>query len=342
MTTLTCKTRISELSVKFILERALGNYESILLSAGADKTMLQKNRPCPWCGGKDRFSYTDKFGKGDSFCRQCGYHNGIDLLMRLKNFNYGEALRYIASYLNLPLHEEKSVQAKVRRKQSQPVEEIWAASHPILPEDSAYAYLRSRGIKGDLPLSLRASDCLRYAQLSEQEHTWASSFFEGMVAEVVNSDGKRVNLHRTFLQGGRKAPVETVKKVLSQDVSGCVIRLGAIREDGVLGLAEGIETALSASELFNVPVWSVIAAFNFKNFVPPQEVRSVILFADADLNFVGQREAYSAAAELRRRYPELDIEVRLPSAVGCDWNDVLLAQTSNEARDKKAVIRALA
>lgn len=337
-----CKTRISEPSVKFILDRSLGHYESILLSAGADKAMLQKNRACPWCGGEDRFSYTDKFGKGDCYCRQCGYHNGIDLLMLLKHFNYGDALRYIASFLNLPLHEESSVRLSQKKPRALPVDEIWASAHPISPEDSAFAYLRSRCIMGEIPSSLKALDALRYAQMSEEEGTWESAFYEGMIAEIVNSDGQRVNLHRTYLKGGRKAPVKNVKKVLSHDVSGCAIRLGAIREDGVLGLAEGIETALSASELFGVPVWSVIAAFNFKNFFPPKGVRKLILFADSDANFVGQREAFSAAAELRRRYPELGIEVRFPDAVGCDWNDVLLARVSQERAANPAILRASA
>ncbi|MFQ7479504.1 MAG: toprim domain-containing protein, partial [Parasutterella excrementihominis] len=53
-------------------------------------------------------------------------------------------------------------------------------------------------------------------------------------------------------------------------------------------ISEGIETALSASELFGVPVWSVVAAFNFRNFVPPKSVRRIIIFGDSDKNFIGQ------------------------------------------------------
>ena len=56
-----------------------------------------KNLECPWCAGVDRFSYTDKFGKGDSFCRHCGYHSGVDLLMKIKNFGYVDALRFMAA-----------------------------------------------------------------------------------------------------------------------------------------------------------------------------------------------------------------------------------------------------
>ena len=146
------------------------------------------------------------------------------------------------------------------------------------------------------------------------------------MAEIVNSEGHRVSLHRTYLDKGRKAPVKAVKKVLGKELSGCAVRLAETDESGVLGLAEGIETALSASELFGVPVWSVVAAFNFRNFVPPKSVRRIIIFGDSDKNFIGQREAYAGAAEIKQRHPDIEVEVRLPEQSGSDWNDVLMAQ----------------
>lgn len=146
------------------------------------------------------------------------------------------------------------------------------------------------------------------------------------MAEIVNSEGDRVSLHRTYLDKGRKAPVKAVKKVLGKELSGCAVRLAETDESGVLGLAEGIETALSASELFGVPVWSVVAAFNFRNFVPPKSVRRIIIFGDSDKNFIGQREAYAGAAEIKQRHPDIEVEVRLPEQSGSDWNDVLMAQ----------------
>lgn len=249
----THKLRISQSTVNTILSRAQGHYKSILLSAGADETIFKtKNLECPWCAGVDRFSYTDKFGKGDSFCRHCGYHSGVDLLMKIKNFGYVDALRFMARFLNLPIHEEKTYRVTKTHEQPSPVEEVWAASHALGERDSAYVYLRSRGLKKCFPAALRASNRLRYAQLSEDGRSWDHSFYEGLVAEIVNSEGHRVSLHRTYLDKGRKAPVKAVKKVLGKELSGCAVRLAETDESGVLGLAEGIETALSASELFGV------------------------------------------------------------------------------------------
>lgn len=323
----THKLRISQSTVNTILSRAQGHYKSILLSAGADEMIFKtKNLECPWCAGVDRFSYTDKFGKGDSFCRHCGYHSGVDLLMKIKKFGYVDALRFMARFLNLPIHEEKTYRVTKTREQPSPVEEVWAASHALGEKDSAYAYLRSRGLTKCFPAALRASNRLRYAQLSEDGRSWDHSFYEGLVAEIVNSEGDRVSLHRTYLDKGRKAPVKAVKKVLGKGLSGCAVRLAETDESGVLGLAEGIETALSASELFGVPVWSVVAAFNFRNFVPPKSVRRIIIFGDSDKNFIGQREAYAGAAEIKQRHPDIEVEVRLPEQSGSDWNDVLMAQ----------------
>jgi putative DNA primase/helicase len=42
----------------------------------------------------------------------------------------------------------------------------------------------------------------------------------------------------------------------------------------VLGIAEGIETALSASILFNVPVWAALTEGLLQEWVPPPDVRT--------------------------------------------------------------------
>lgn len=57
----------------------------------------------------------------------------------------------------------------------------------------------ARGLKKCFPAALRASNRLRYAQLSEDGRSWDHSFYEGLVAEIVNSEGHRVSLHRTYL-----------------------------------------------------------------------------------------------------------------------------------------------
>ena len=57
--------------------------------------------------------------------------------------------------------------------------------------------------------------------------------------------------------------------------------------DDVLGLAEGIETALAAHEIFGIPVWAAISANGVLSFEPPHSVKRLEIFGDNDSNFVG-------------------------------------------------------
>jgi putative DNA primase/helicase len=86
-----------------------------------------------------------------------------------------------------------------------------------------------------------------------------------------------------------------------------------------MGIAEGIETALSASVLFNVPVWAAISAPLLKKWRPPPRVEKVIIFGDNDENYTGQEAAYSLARALAN---DVEVEVKIPSIPGWDWNDV--------------------
>ena len=52
---------------------ARGRWKAILLAAGVSEELLAKqNKPCPACGGTDRFSFLDRDGDGTYFCRGCG------------------------------------------------------------------------------------------------------------------------------------------------------------------------------------------------------------------------------------------------------------------------------
>ena len=50
------------------------------------------NRPCPICGGRDRFTYFSKEPGGRWYCRACGWGDGIDLVMRATNRTFPETL----------------------------------------------------------------------------------------------------------------------------------------------------------------------------------------------------------------------------------------------------------
>ncbi len=99
---------------------------------------------------------------------------------------------------------------------------------------------------------------------------------------------------------------------------GAAIRLGPAGD--VLGIAEGIETALSASALFSVPCWAAVSAAMLAAWQPPPEAKRIIIFGDNDPSYAGQAAVYALARRLRS--DERVVEVQIPAEVGADWNDV--------------------
>jgi hypothetical protein len=58
-----------------------GQWRSILPCLGIPATSLDgKHHPCPACGGKDRFRFTDRHGDGDYYCSGCDPGKGIGLV----------------------------------------------------------------------------------------------------------------------------------------------------------------------------------------------------------------------------------------------------------------------
>ncbi len=79
-------------------EIASGRWVGILSAFGlSEKTLSGKHCPCPVCGGKDRFRFDNKNGKGTFYCSGCGAGNGVDLVMKLKGWSFKEAAKEIQS-----------------------------------------------------------------------------------------------------------------------------------------------------------------------------------------------------------------------------------------------------
>ena len=62
-----------------ITTQAVGKWQSIFSSLGID-VGNGKHCPCPVCGGKDRFRFDNKDGRGTYICNQCGSGDGLELI----------------------------------------------------------------------------------------------------------------------------------------------------------------------------------------------------------------------------------------------------------------------
>lgn len=77
------KERIKNIDWKNVYQQECSN---IILKAN-------KNQPCPACGGKDRFHLRETFKvDGYYYCRNCGNGDGIDLIQKINNCNFNQAM----------------------------------------------------------------------------------------------------------------------------------------------------------------------------------------------------------------------------------------------------------
>ena len=191
---------------------------------------------------------------------------------------------------------------------------LWSAGVSVGRDNPAGMYLFNRGLDAKPNKSLRFVDGVF--------HSTGSDKFPVMVAKICDAEGNPINLHITYLtRDGHKADVSPSRRIMSGTLpKGSAIRLGPVAE--VMGIAEGIETALSASAMYDIPVWSSINANGLSNWSPPSGVKKVMIFADNDESFTGQKHSYDLANRLKC-VNKLDVEVLMPESVGYDWNDVL-------------------
>lgn len=130
--------------------------------------------------------------------------------------------------------------------------------------------------------------------------------------------GEPVGIHRTALRddgsGKRVMPEGIPQKMMLGTASNAAVMLEP--SAAVMGIAEGIETALSARRIFGIPVWALLSASGISTCPIIPGVGRLIIFADHDK--VGLEAAYKCAERYSRA--GIDGDIRYPSIVGEDWN----------------------
>lgn len=293
---------------------AQGRWRSILPALGVSTDYLSgKHGPCPICkDGKDRFRFDDKGQKGTWFCGHCGAGDGVKLLMLVNGWDFKEAVAEISRIAGVsPVESAKAERSAEDR--SRAMNAIWGQGKAIQADSAAFRYLHGRTGLSAFCGDLRAITGMAHCAPAKTTHP-------GLLALVRDRAGKAVNIHRTYLTAaGAKAALDDSKKLMEGAVPpGSAVRLFPPAE--IMGVAEGIETALSVQALFGVPTWATLSDNRLATWAPPAGCRSVIVFGDRDRSFAGQAAAYALAKRLRTE--KFDVEVRLPEVVGMDWNDV--------------------
>jgi putative DNA primase/helicase len=294
-------------------DRAQGRWAGILPTLGIRESFLTgRHGPCPLCGGKDRWRWDNLEGRGTWICSKCGAGDGIALVMQKHGWDFRQAAKQIETIIgSAPANVPKP--GRSDRDKRDAMNKLWRLSKPVDADDPVGRYLYRRVGLTSFP------SCLRTAHDSRYQSDYPS-FHPAMIAMVTGPDGAPSTLHRTYLTNdGRKAPVTEPRRLMPGIIAkGAAIRLGPAGD--VLGIAEGIETALSATALFGVPCWAAVSAAMLAAWQPPTEAKRIIVFGDNDPNYAGQSVAYALARRLGS--DEQVVEVQIPTEVGADWNDV--------------------
>ena len=207
--------------------------------------------------------------------------------------------------------------AKPQRDLAEYARELWHQAQPIEGTLAERYLLAHRCIEITLPPSLRFHPRIKVPR----EQLW----FPALVAAVSGADHKILAVQVLWLDPSTaaKAAIKPQRRTYGALDRGAV-RLGACSD--TLGLAEGIETALSAQQLTGVVTWATLGAARLDRVQIPRGVEWVHIFGDEDK--AGYAKAKAAAARLSRR---LLVRLRWPPHAHKDWNDALRAKMGGAA-----------
>lgn len=294
---------------------------------------------CPVHGGTDGFRlFSDYVQTGGGVCNTCGVQaTGAAMLAWVTKAPLTDIVAKLQRWLQNPAAVELAPRParvlpaprKIDREKAWSDIQKTLAGTVELANSAGELYLMRRGIwKENQSPILRMHPSLLYYSTKEKK---SYGNFPCLIAPLEDPKGRVLTLHRTFLTAtGDKAPVPKAKKLMtgraSLSESGCAIKLFPAEE--ILGLAEGIETALASRAVSRMPVWACATAQLMEQVVVPDTVRHVVIWADLDTSGRGLIAAERLANRLEREGRKVEIclpNVTLgPDEKGVDWLNVLL------------------
>jgi putative DNA primase/helicase len=324
-------------------QKAAGQWPSIFedlagTELGAAMGNAPEHVPCPVHGGSNGYRLFEHYpDTGRGICNTCGpQKSGFETLAFVKKWTHDESCSQVANWL-------RSGSAMAARKPRAPVvlrpkmdpalaykfiSEVWRGSLP-LKGSAAERYLQKRGIwSQNMGQQLRSHPGLPYFQGKGSDRKTLGEF-PCLLAPIRDKASKIVSIHRIFItEDGDKAPVPEPKRMMPacDDLSGTAVKLFPAGE--VLGLAEGIETALAAHAVSRMPVWSCVSAVLMEQVDVPDHVKTVVIWGDLDRSMRGAQAADILATRLEKAGKRVLVYVPqgpIPEgSKGVDWLDVLL------------------
>ena len=259
-----------------IKNAAYGRWPEIHAALGIPAKLLntRKHQPCPHCGGKDRFRYTDHKHGGGYICNQCAPEggSGFDLLMLVFGYSFTESVNQVSALL------------------------------------------------GHYPALLAAIE--REGELQGLHITYLQADYPKPCGEDGLHAPEWRKLAASHPDTGETLPAKKMKARYAGALNGAAVHLGTPDRQGRLLAAEGIETALAASAMFDLPAAAGLSAHGLSAFDWPPETRELYIAADNDLSRTGIKAAEALAR--RAHAAGLTVKIWQPDKAGTDaldeWN----------------------
>lgn len=270
--------------------------------------------PCPLCGKEGKFRlYKDWIRSGGYVCVCSSSPSGVTLLLSKTGKSYKDLAVEIYKMLN---YDEKEVHREV--KQDNGLKEVQDFNMlPILNNSYAEMYLLNRGIKILPHKAIRFSPACFYTRTTN---------YPAMVALATTDSGEVAYKHCTYVLNGQKIDRDDAKKMFKvQNVfdNSICIRMFNLGKLSYMGIAEGIETALSAAQMFDLPVWATMNSTYMKKFKAPKGIKDLFIYADNDRNGTGLHAAFECGRNNVLAPNDVErVHIFWPREHG-DFNDVL-------------------
>ena len=306
-----------QLKICDIAKAARGQWGSIFPALGITVPARGKHGACPVCGGKDRFHFDDKEGRGTWICRQCEGKqagDGLDLVCKATGKDNKAASLLVAQALGLSAgldmvaikanEARAKQQAELERQQEQAKHKAAAElAQDIMNQcqpAKGHPYLVGKGLAECEALTLQSSVMAGNVELKQGVSVIPlyNAVGELTTCQTIDDTG-----HKYLLAGGRKA--------------GSFYRIAGSE---VLAVCEGYATGLSVHLATGFTVYCAVDAGNLRTVaevVRDQHPHAeIILAADNDADHqenIGSLKAKAAADAIGG-------VVALPPVSG-DWND---------------------
>ncbi len=305
-------------SVTDIVKAANGRWYYILSHLGVFVPENHKHGACPKCGGKDRFRFDDKNGKGTWFCNHCGSGDGLDLLKLVTGQDIKTACSEINKILLLP-EFKKITPTRVKKVSAQKGIGLFEKLKALCFSGESQ-YLSNKGLTNHQYL------------ITQQQYTQGELIFPIGSLLLPLVDNQR------SIKGGQLISPKGEKSLLVGSALSASFIVVADKTDKNIEqvvITEGFATGLSLSKVIDAFIVAAVAATNLVKVAQQLRERwpqaKIIIAGDNDF-IDGKENTGKLWAEKAAK--AVDGWVTLPPThYKADWDDYRQENSDNKVKE---------